>query len=244
MLIIPAIDLKSRQCVRLRQGRAEEETVFSSDPLAVARRWKKEGAKRLHIIDLDAALDGVLKNFDLVLRIKEAAGLPIQLGGGIRSKEIINNVFSHGIDKVIITTLAVKQPELLKELVGIYGDKIVVSVDVFGDKVAVHGWQEKTVLSSAEFGRNLKSWGVKEIIYTDIQKDGTLSGINAESIKKFLEEVKLSLIVAGGVSSLEDIKKLLPLQKLGVTGAILGRAIYTGNIDFSHAVKLAEGYKQ
>lgn len=240
MLIIPAIDLRNRKCVRLNQGRVEEETVFSADPIEVANRWKEKGAKRLHIIDLDAALEGVLKNFDIVLEIKRLTGLPIQLGGGIRDTAIVENIFSHGIDKVIITTLAVKEPELLKELINIYGDKIIVSVDVLADKVAVRGWQEKTMLNSVEFGKNLKGLGLKEIIYTDIKKDGTLAGINIENIKKFLSKVGLSVIVAGGISSIEDIKKLIPLQKLGLSGVILGKALYTGNIDLEEAIKLIE----
>ncbi len=227
MIILPAIDIKGGHCVRLSQGKEEEETKYFDDPVEVAKMWADQGAKYLHIIDLDGAFGDSDVNFDIIKKMREAVDIPVEVGGGIRTVEIAEKYIDAGIDRVIIGTMAAKEPEKIKKLVEKHGQKIAVSVDCKEDKVAVKGWVEETELDVYDFCRELKEMGVKTIIHTDISKDGMLSGPNVEVLRNLQEKIGDNIIAAGGVSSMADF---ISLEKVGLYGAITGKALYEGKI--------------
>lgn len=224
MLLIPAIDLKGGRCVRLVQGKADRVKVYSSDPAKVARRWQKEGARFLHVVDLDGAFSGEAKNLPALKRILEAVTIPIEFGGGVRSLGIIAKLLSLGVDRVILGTATIENKGLVKKAVQRFGpERIVAGIDAKGGKVAVRGWEKKTAVPALNLARKMKTLGVRRVIYTDIARDGMLSGPNIPALKKMAKESGLAVIASGGISTLKDIQKV---AALGVEGMIIGKALY------------------
>ena len=236
MNIIPAIDLIGGKAVRLVKGDYDKVTVYSDDPAAVAERFERAGAKYLHVVDLDGAKDGTTANFETIKKIIKRTDLSVEVGGGIRTLERVRQYIEIGVDRVIIGTAAVTDPDFLREVVKLYGEKIVVGVDIKDGFVAIKGWLEISELSCKEFCKKLEDLGVKTIICTDISKDGMMSGTNRELYRELYDEFELNIIASGGVSSMEDIAVL---SNMGLFGAIVGKAIYTGAIELSEAIKLA-----
>lgn len=240
MLIIPAIDLKEGQCVRLSQGQMDRATVYSQNPAEVARRWESAGAQRLHIVDLDGAISGKPKNRDVIRSIRSAVSMQIELGGGIRDIDTIDEYLSAGIDNIILGTAAIKNPELLEKSCKMFPGKIIIGIDARNDKVSVQGWTEKTEMSAIDFAQQLDSSAVSAIIFTDIKRDGMLVGPNIESTAQLAKAVAIPVIASGGVSCIEDIKRLLEIESFGVKGVVIGRALYTEDIDIRECIELAE----
>jgi phosphoribosylformimino-5-aminoimidazole carboxamide ribotide isomerase len=241
-LIIPAIDLKDGQCVRLRQGVMEGATVFSDDPSAMARHWLEQGARRLHLVDLNGAFAGKPKNEAAVRRIVEAVGseIPIQLGGGIRDLETIERYLDIGVAYVIIGTAAVKVPGFLHEACDAFPGHIMVGLDAKGGKVAVDGWSKLTGHDVADLAKRFESYGVEAIIYTDIGRDGMMSGVNIEATVELARPLHVPVIASGGITNLDDVRALCAVRSEGITAAITGRAIYEGTLDFKAAQALAD----
>jgi phosphoribosylformimino-5-aminoimidazole carboxamide ribotide isomerase len=239
MLIIPAIDLKDGCVVRYVQGRLNKK-VYSKDPLKTARHWIKQGAKALHIVDLDGAFTGTPKNLGIVKAIAESVSVPVQFGGGIRKIEVIKQALGFGVRRVVLGTKAVVDKAFLKKAFSKFRDKVIVSLDAKDNLLSIKGWQSSyKKIDAKTFARMLKALGFKQLIYTDTLKDGTLSGPNIKAIKTLLKETGLKLIASGGVSSLEDIYKLKKLEKQGLTGVIIGKALYEGKFTLAQALKLA-----
>lgn len=236
MNIIPAIDLLGGKAVRLLKGDYDKVTVYSDDPAAVAESFERAGAKYLHVVDLDGAKDGTTANFETIKEIIKRTNLSVEVGGGIRALDRVKKYIDIGVDRVIIGTAAVTDPEFLNEAVELYGEKVVVGVDIKDGFVAIKGWLEISELSCKEFCKNLEDLGVKTIICTDISKDGMMSGTNRELYRELYDEFNINIIASGGVSSMEDIAVL---SNMGLFGAIVGKAIYTGAIDLSEAISLA-----
>ncbi len=235
MIIYPAIDLKDGKCVRLKQGLMDETTVYSERPADVARMFERAGAKWIHVVDLNGAFEGKAVNEETIKEIVENTNIPVQLGGGIRTLEDIGRVLSYGVSRVILGTVAVKDPDIVTEAVKIYGNKIAVGIDAKDGKVAINGWVEKTDIKSVVFALNMKARGVQTIIYTDISKDGMMEGPNIKLSKDMIDDTGLDVIVSGGISTLGDIRNC---KVIGAAGVITGRAIYTGAIKLSAALKL------
>ena len=241
MLLIPAIDLKNGQCVRLRQGRMDEVTVFSDDPVTVARRWVDEGAKRIHVVDLDGAIKGQPVNIKIVEQIVGAVGaVPVQVGGGIRDEETVQQLLNAGVAYVIIGTKAINAPHFLRDLCLEYPRHIIVSLDAKDGRVALNGWTKLTGHDVIETAQHCERDGVEAIIYTDIGRDGMMKGFNAASTRDLAKAVNTPVIASGGVSSLDDIRVLREIEGDGVMGAVIGRALYEGSFKLSDAVKIAQ----
>ncbi|MGB9715356.1 MAG: 1-(5-phosphoribosyl)-5-[(5-phosphoribosylamino)methylideneamino]imidazole-4-carboxamide isomerase [Thermodesulfovibrionales bacterium] len=238
MIVIPAIDLKDGQCVRLFQGRRDAVTRYSNDPVGTAKRWEYCGAELLHIVDLDGAFTGSQKNLEVIKKIREAVNIPIQIGGGIRTIDNINKILEIGIDRIIVGTAAVEDPEFIHSSCNKYPGRILVGIDAKDGMLAIKGWQEITTVNAVELARRLEIEGIAGFVYTDISKDGTLSGPNINAIRKIVESVKLPVIAAGGVSTIEDIKKLMEIK--GLWGVITGKAIYEGTLDLKEAIKIVK----
>ena len=237
MIIIPAIDLKNGQCVRLLQGKKDLSTTYSDNPVEVAKRWVSLGAKLIHIVDLDGAFTGNQKNRDTVRAIREAVDVDLELGGGIRDMEGIKSWIELGINRVILGTVAVKNPELVKQAAREFPGKIFVGIDAKDGRVAVKGWEEVTEFDAFELAKKMEKFNVAGIIYTDISRDGMLTGPNIEATRKMVESVSIPVIASGGISSIEDIKRLKDIPRLW--GAITGKALYTGKLDLREAIELA-----
>jgi len=237
MLLIPAIDLKDGQCVRLKQGVMEEATVFSEDPAAMARHWVEEGARRLHVVDLNGAFAGRPKNEPAIKAILKEIGdaIPVQLGGGIRDLDTIERCLDDGISYVIIGTAAVKNPGFLHDACIAFPGHIIVGLDAKDGKVAVDGWSKMTGHDVIDLAKKFQDYGVEAVIYTDIGRDGMLSGVNIEATVKLARALKIPVIASGGISSLEDVKALCAVADEGIMGAITGRALYEGKLDFRQA---------
>lgn len=235
MKIFPAIDLRDGKAVRLYQGDYDQMTVYSEDPVDVARSFKEKGAGYLHLVDLDGAKDGQLVNFETIRRIVEEVDLFVEVGGGIRDEERIRQYLDLGVDRVILGTVAIKKPEFLKEMVKKYGEKIAVGVDARDGYVAINGWKEITDQESFSFCQYLRDIGVKTVIYTDISRDGGLEGTNMDAYRKLQQIEGLEVTASGGISFEQEITELKPI----VSAAILGKAIYSGALDLSRAVELA-----
>ena len=238
MLIIPAIDLKKGRCVRLWQGIKSKETIYAEDPLQVARLWTKMGAKRLHIVDLDGAFTGTPKHLSLVENIKNSLSACIQYGGGIRNLKIMEEVIQKNIDFVIIGTKALSE-NFVRNAVDRFGEKIIASIDCKDNKVAIRGWEAKASIDIQKLGENLTREGIKTIILTDIARDGTLQGVNIEFIQKFIKNIDCNLIIAGGISSIEDIKRIKQLENERIEGVIVGKALYAKTVKLKEALKIA-----
>ena len=237
MLIIPAIDLKGGRCVRLWQGKEDKETVYSEDPLAVARMWVKKGAQRLHIVDLDGAFRGKPVHLEIVEKIAREIDVPIEFGGGIREKAILDDVFSKGVDYAILGTRALSF-DFVKDVYLEFEDKIITSIDMRQDKILAEGWEKESSLRPEELLSGLVRLGVKTIIFTDITRDGTLRGVNIKLIQEFLQVVDVEVIIAGGVASLADIRKLAELSGRGPAGVIIGKALYDGRVKLEEALAI------
>jgi len=236
MQIIPAIDLKDGKCVRLRQGKFDEVTVYYEAPEEAAKKWQNEGAKVLHVVDLDGAKKGCISNLSSIKKIREVFHGAIEVGGGIRKKEDIELLLNSGIDRVILGTIAVENPDFVKEVCKIFPDRIIAGIDARDGYVAVKGWVELTKIKATELAQRMKEHGVWGIIYTDISRDGMLTGPNIEATKALVDSLTIPVIASGGVSSIEDIKKLAKIQNLW--GVIVGKALYSGTIKLSEAIKL------
>jgi phosphoribosylformimino-5-aminoimidazole carboxamide ribotide isomerase len=243
MQIIPAIDIKDGHCVRLRQGDMQSVTVFSEDPAAMARHWLELGAERLHLVDLNGAVAGKPKNEMAIREVVSVIGdeIPVQLGGGIRDLDTIERYLDDGIGFVIIGTAAVKNPGFLHDACSAFPGHIIVGLDAREGKVATDGWSKMTGHDVIDLARKFEDYGVEAIIYTDIGRDGMLSGVNVEATVRLARAVKVPVIASGGLASLENIAALVQYEADGIAGAIAGRAIYEGTLDFKEAVKLARG---
>jgi phosphoribosylformimino-5-aminoimidazole carboxamide ribotide isomerase len=242
MLIIPAIDLKDGRCVRLKQGDMDQVTVFSEDPPAMAKHWLDQGARRLHVVDLNGAQAGKPKNEPVIRKIVEAAGdLPVQLGGGIRDLDTIERYLDDGISYVIVGTQAVKTPGFLHDACGAFPGHVMVALDARDGKVAVDGWSKMTRHEVIDLAKKFEDYGVEAIIYTDIGRDGMLTGVNVEATVRLARELSVPVIASGGITDLKDIEALLAVESEGIVGAITGRALYQGTLDFVQAVATAQG---
>ncbi|PEL07594.1 1-(5-phosphoribosyl)-5-[(5-phosphoribosylamino)methylideneamino]imidazole-4-carboxamide isomerase [Bacillus sp. AFS017336] len=234
MILYPAIDLKDGNCVRLEQGDFNKQVIYQNSPLEVALEFEKFGAKVLHIVDLDGARTGERKNASIIKEIVQNTKLKIQIGGGIRSLESISFWLELGVERVILGTAAMKDRQLLEQAISTYGDRIIVGVDAKNSYVAINGWEESTNQDSFEFCKQLELLGVKTVVYTDISKDGMLSGPNIEAYKRLAEETNLNIIASGGVSTLNDLETL---SQLNIYGAISGKALYEGKFTVEEALK-------
>ena len=242
MLLIPAIDLKDGRCVRLKQGDMDQVTVFSEDPAEMALNWVKKGARRLHLVDLNGAFAGKPQNLSAIRRILEAVGedIPVQLGGGIRDLDTIERYIDLGLRYVIIGTAAVKNPGFLQDACSAFGGHIIVGLDAKDGKVATDGWSKLTGHEVIDLAQKYEDYGVESIIYTDIGRDGMLSGINIDATVKLANSMSIPVIASGGLSNMDDIRKLCAVEDEGVEGVICGRAIYSGDLDFEAAQAWAD----
>lgn len=239
MQLIPAIDLKNGQCVRLRQGKMNDVTVFSDDPVATAQKWQAAGARRLHVVDLDGASSGEPVHAELVHRVvEECPGLSVQIGGGIRDEDTVQRYLDAGAEWVIIGTRAVTAPHFLRDLCLEYPRRIIVGLDARDGRVAVDGWSKLSQHTALELAQQFEDDGVEAIVYTDIGRDGMMKGFNAEATRQLASQLRTPVIASGGVSSMDDIRTLRELGDDGVVGAIIGRALYEGSIDLAAANKL------
>src|SRR6476469_7915686 len=251
MLLIPAIDLKDGHCVRLKQGDMELATVFSEDPAEMALHWLKQGARRLHLVDLNGAFAGKPKNESAIKSILQVVqefaddndidAIPVQLGGGIRDLDTIERYLDDGISYIIVGTAAVKNPGFLHDACGAFPGHIIVGLDARDGKVATDGWSKMTGHDVVDLARKFEDYGVEAIVYTDIGRDGMLTGVNVEATAKLARELKTPVIASGGIASLQDIHDLIPYAGDGIIGAIAGRALYEGKLDFKEALKVAKG---
>ena len=241
MRIYPAIDIRGGKCVRLLKGDFEKETTFSDAPEEMAKKWEAMGAEYLHLVDLDGALAGMSKNLDTVKKILTAVDIPCELGGGIRSMENIKEVLDTGVERVILGSVAVKNPALVKEACAKYGERIVVGIDAKDGMVAVDGWGVSSDVKVTELAKKMKAVGVKTIIYTDILRDGTLEGVNVEATARLAKESGVKIVASGGVRSEADIRALLPHEREGIEGVIVGKSIYMGTLDLAAALAISRG---
>jgi len=237
MEIIPAIDIRGGKCVRLYQGDYNQETIFSEHPVAVALDWRAQGARRLHLVDLDGAASGEVYNVAVIEAIVKQVSLPVQLGGGVRDEATVGRLLDIGVGRVIVGTVAVEQPELVERLCRRFGEAIVVGIDARDGHIATHGWQVGTKVTALELGQRMADVGVRRLIYTDIKRDGTLSEPNFEGVAEMIDGVSVAVIAAGGISSLTHLRKL---EELGVEGAIVGKALYTGDINLREALAIGK----
>jgi phosphoribosylformimino-5-aminoimidazole carboxamide ribotide isomerase len=245
MLLIPAIDLKDGHCVRLKQGDMAQATTFSEDPAAMARHWLQKGARRLHLVDLNGAFAGKPQNFAAVRAILKAVGddIPVQLGGGIRDLDTIEKYIDGGLRYVIIGTAAVKNPGFLKDACTAFGGHIIVGLDAKDGKVATDGWSKLTGHEVIDLARKFEDWGVESIVYTDIGRDGMLTGINIDATVKLAQSLTIPVIASGGLAGIADIEKLCAAEDEGIEAVICGRAIYSGDLDFVKAQAKADELK-
>ncbi len=236
MIVFPAVDIKDGKCVRLRQGKADEVTLFSEDPVEMALHWENLGAKWLHIVDLDGAFEGRPKNLKIIETICKKINVPIQVGGGIRSIDTAKALIEVGVERIIVGTVAIENKNLLEELCDKFVGRVGVSLDVSNKKVKIKGWVEDSGLYVEDVLKDLEKAGVSFVVYTDILRDGMQTGVNLKAVEEVLNLISFPLIAAGGVKDLEDLKKLYPLSSKGLEGVIVGRALYEGTFDFKEAI--------
>jgi phosphoribosylformimino-5-aminoimidazole carboxamide ribotide isomerase len=241
MLVIPAIDLKDGKCVRLRQGRMDDETVFSDDPVSTAARWVEAGARRLHVVDLNGAVAGRPVNADAIEDIARSfPKVPVQVGGGIRDEDTIQEYLDRGVRYIILGTKAVNAPHFVSDMCAEFPGHIIVGLDAKDGKVAIDGWSKLSGHDVIDLAKRWQNEGVEAIIYTDIGRDGMLTGVNVEATVKLANAISIPVIASGGVTNLDDIKNLCAVAEHGIVGAITGRALYEGSLDFAQAQKLAD----
>lgn len=240
MIIYPAIDIRGGRCVRLTEGRFDAETVFADDPTEMALKWAGLGAEFLHLVDLDGALAGEGKNVPVIERILQSVSIPVQLGGGIRNLETIEKLLSLGVTRLILGSAAVKNPALVEEACKKYPGHIAVGIDAKNGEVAIEGWGKGSGVAATELAKKMAAYGVETIIYTDISRDGMLSGVNVEATAALARACGVPIIASGGVASIEDIRRVKAVEADGVQGCIIGKAIYTGAVDLQEALALAK----
>lgn len=240
MLIIPAIDLRHGQCVRLIQGDPNRQTVYSKQPVSMARWWQTKGARRLHVVDLDGAFDGKIANLEIIKDIVQSVKIPVQVGGGIRDIETIEELLQAGADSVILGTAVCKNKRFLRKAIKNFPDKIIVGIDSKNGYVAISGWKKLTKIKTIDLVNEVESLGARTIICTNISKDGMLTGPDFDSIEILLKVSKISIIASGGISNLDDIKKLKEFNNKRLIGVIVGKALYSGKIDLAEAIKIGD----
>lgn len=241
MIIFPAIDIRGGKCVRLTEGKFDQETIFADNPVEMAKKWAEQGAEFLHIVDLDGALAGKSVNLDVVKSIVKNVNIPVQLGGGIRTLNNIEQVLDAGISRVILGSVAVRHPELIQEACQLYGDRIIVGIDAREGQVAVEGWGVSGGILAGQLAKKMAAAGVERIIYTDISRDGTLAGVNITATRDIAKMAGIKVIASGGVNSLDDIYALKALAAEGIEGVVVGKAIYTGKFELKTAIRAARG---
>ncbi len=237
MIVIPAIDVKDGKCVRLAQGDFDRVTVYADNPAEMALEWKRKGAERIHVVDLDGSVAGLPRNSNIILDIARNAEIPIQVGGGIRDMETIEYYLSNGVDSVILGTAALQNEEIVREACAQFPGKIILGIDALDGKIAVQGWTQKTEKNAVDLARHYENYSLKAIVYTDIKRDGMSSGINIEATKEMARSVNIPVIASGGVASISDIDNLLAIEDCDIYGVIIGRALYTGAVDLEEAIK-------
>ena len=237
MEVIPAIDLLGGNCVRLYQGDYDQSEIFGKDPIAMAKQWQDQGATRLHLVDLDGAKDGEPVNLPVIAKIVEALTIPVQVGGGLRDRSRVSQLLGLGVRSAILGTIAVENPDLVGELCNEFPGQIIVGIDARNGKVATKGWLETSEVEAVELAERMAKLGAAAIIYTDIYRDGTMQGPNLDALRELAEKITIPVIASGGVSSVTDLLSLLSLESIGVTGAIVGRAIYTGDVVLKEAIR-------
>jgi phosphoribosylformimino-5-aminoimidazole carboxamide ribotide isomerase len=238
IMVIPAIDLKEGKCVRLQQGNPAQKTVYSEDPVQMARRWESKGAEFLHVVDLDGAFLGFPVHLELMEKIAKAVKIPIQVGGGLRSLESITDVLERGAQRVILGTRAIGSPHFLEEACHSFKGRILLGMDARGGYLSVDGWTRSTILRAVDFAQRVSSYSLAGIVYTDISRDGMLEGPNLAALGEMAEALALPVIASGGISSLEDVRAIMALEEKGIVAMIIGKALYSGKIDLSEAVAL------
>ncbi|MBU0986447.1 MAG: 1-(5-phosphoribosyl)-5-[(5-phosphoribosylamino)methylideneamino]imidazole-4-carboxamide isomerase [Proteobacteria bacterium] len=239
MIIIPAVDIKNGKCVRLFQGRMDSETIFSDDPAAMAKRWDDQGAEIIHVVDLDGAVEKRPRNLNSIKKIIERVNADIQVGGGIRNEDTIKIYMDLGVKRVIIGTEAIRRPKFVHQACSTYPGRIVVGIDARNGWVAIEGWTETTRVKAVDLAGQFEDCGVAAINFTDIHRDGMQTGPNIEETRRLAEAVDIPVVASGGVSTIEDIIKLLPLESVGVVGVITGRALYSGSLSLKAALEAA-----
>jgi phosphoribosylformimino-5-aminoimidazole carboxamide ribotide isomerase len=242
MIIIPAVDIKDGRCVRLLQGRKDAETVYSDDPVQMAKKWESQGAELIHVIDLDGAFQQHPQNTDAIKETVEQLDIPVQVGGGIRNEKTIRQYIEIGVERVIIGTEAIKNPKLVKKACKAFPEQIVVAIDARRGMVAVEGWTQTTPMKAIDLAKRFEDCGVAAINFTDIDRDGMQTGPNIEETRRIAETISIPVIASGGVSTIDDIKNLLALNALGITGIIIGKALYSGSLDLKEAITLTKNY--
>jgi len=236
MIIIPAIDLKEGKCVRLEQGLMEKATIYSDDPATTAKHWEAQGAELLHVVDLDGAFAGSPRNLDAIIAIRGAIKIPIEVGGGIRDMSTVGKLVSIGIDRIILGTAAIQNPSFVQAACSAFPGKIIVGIDAKDGLVAIKGWAEVTTVMAVDLAKQMQDHGVIAIIYTDIKRDGMLSGPNIEATRDLAKALHIPVIASGGVHTMKDIENLMAVRHAGVTGVITGKAIYSGSLDLKEAI--------
>jgi phosphoribosylformimino-5-aminoimidazole carboxamide ribotide isomerase len=240
MLVIPAIDLKAGKCVRLKQGRMSEETLYSESPARTAMIWYEQGARRLHLVDLDGAVGGKPANSHAIRQVIESVPIPIELGGGIRNMETLEAYFELGVTWAVLGTVAIKDPSFVEKACAAFPGRIILAVDAVKNSVAVEGWTESTGMRATDLARRFQGKGIAAIIYTDIERDGMSTGPNLIATEDFARSLETPVIASGGISGIEDVKKIAALAQAGVMGMITGRALYEGTLDLKEALRVAE----
>ena len=239
MLVIPAIDLRGGRCVRILQGDFNRETVYSDNPVAAARLWKQQGAERLHVVDLDGSLEGVPRHEMVIREMVAETGLPIQVGGGIRTMKTVEAYLRTGVKWVILGTSAFMDPSFVRETCRRFPKQVILGIDAEGGRVAVRGWTERTEVTAVELALRFKEDNPAALVYTDITRDGMETGVNTEATAELAEAAGIPVIASGGVSGIRDIEKLVPLERRGIVGAIAGKALYTGALSLAAAIECA-----
>jgi phosphoribosylformimino-5-aminoimidazole carboxamide ribotide isomerase len=240
MMVIPAVDLKDGRCVRLSQGRMDQESVYSEDPIQMAKHWESKGAERLHVIDLNGAVMGKPFHRSLIEEITRSLRIPIEVGGGIRDLETIEQYLSSGVGWVILGTVAYSNRGLVEEACRRFPERVILAIDAKGGRLAIQGWNEEVTLGASELARQFEGMGLSAIIFTDVERDGMGTGLNTEATKALARSTPIPVIASGGVSRVEDIEHLLELEPDGVIGVIVGRAIYTGKINLEEAIRITK----
>ncbi len=240
MIVIPAIDLKEGRCVRLTQGRMDQESVYSEDPVQMAKHWEGKGAERLHLVDLNGAFTGRPYHRSLIERMVRSIQIPVQVGGGIRERKTIEDYLSLGVRWVILGTSALRNPLLIEEALLQFPDQVILAIDSRRGKVAIEGWNELAQVEAIDLARRFEGMGLSSIIFTDIERDGMATGLNLEMTKRLAQSTSIPVIASGGVSRKEDIESLMELEPYGVIGVIIGRALYTGALDLEEAIRITK----
>jgi phosphoribosylformimino-5-aminoimidazole carboxamide ribotide isomerase len=238
MIIIPAVDIKNGKCVRLLQGRMDAETIYSDQPEAMAAKWARLGAPLIHVVDLDGAFAKSPQNVSSIRNILGSVDVPIQVGGGIRNEKTVHMYLQMGIQRVIIGSEAINKPAFVKKVCKKYPDRVVIGIDARNGKVAIDGWKETTRIEAVDLAKKFEDCGIAAINFTDIHRDGMQTGPNLEAIRRLAEAISIPVVASGGISSIRDIKRLLPLAEVGVVGIIIGKALYSGGLDLKEALDL------